>query len=191
VHDDAGPPAAGGDDARDREVAWLFRHRYGELVRLAYLLTSDNALAEELVQEAFVVTWRSWDKLRATEAAYGYLRATLVNLARMSLRRRMLELRHRIVQPEPATEPDPSGELDLARAVAALPMRKRACIVLRYYADLSEEETARLLGVSVGTVKSSTHHALRDLERRLGHRVVEDRAAAPRRQREEAGDEPT
>jgi RNA polymerase sigma-70 factor (sigma-E family) len=190
VHDDAGPPAGGGDDARDREVAWLFRHRYGELVRLAYLLTSDNALAEELVQEAFVATWRSWDKLRATEAAYGYLRATLVNLARMSLRRRMLELRHRIVRPEPVTEPDPSGELDLARAVAALPMGKRACIVLRYFADLSEEETARLLGVSVGTVKSSTHRALRDLERRLG-RGLDDRAAAPRRQREEAGDEPT
>ena len=160
-------------------------------MRLAYLLTGDNALAEELVQEAFVATWRSWDKLRATEAAYSYLRATLVNLARMSLRRRMLELRHRRGErTEEAVEHDPATGIDLAGLVAGLPMRKRACIVLRYFADLSEEETARLLGVSVGTVKSSTHRALRDLERRLGQ-GLDDRAAALRRQREEAGDEPT
>ena len=180
--------APGGE--RDGAIAWLFRTRYGDLVRLAYLLTSDNAMAEELVQEAFVVTWRSWDKLSAPEAAFAYLRATVVNLARMSLRRRLLELRHRRAEiAEPAVEYDPAGGIDLADLVAGLSMRRRACIVLRYFADLSEEETARLLGVSVGTVKSTTHKALRDLERRLG--ATEAATGLPRRERREGGNAAT
>ena len=152
---------------RDHAVAALFSTHYPGLVRLAYLLTSDNALAEELAQEAFVVAWRSWGQLRASEAAVAYLRATVVNLARMSLRRRMLELRHQVAAPAGTLEHDPGGRLDLERAVALLPMRKRSCVVLRYFLDLSEDETAQLLGVSVGTVKGSTARALRDLERQL------------------------
>lgn len=183
------PPEDARAGDRDQGVAWLFRTRYGDLVRLAYLLTGDNALAEELVQEAFVVTWRSWGKLNAPEAAFAYLRATVVNLARMSLRRRMLELRHRQAERgEEAVEHDPALGLDLADLVAGLPMRKRACIVLRYFADLSEEETARLLGVSVGTVKSTTHKALRDLERRLGGTET---AGLPHRERREGGNAAT
>lgn len=182
------PPDSAPGGERDRAIAWLFRTRYGDLVRLAYLLTSDNALAEEVVQEAFVVTWRSWDKLNAPEAAFAYLRATVVNLARMSLRRRMLELRHRPAATEAAVEHDPATGIDLADLVAGLSMRKRACIVLRYFADLSEEDTARLLGISVGTVKSTTHKALRDLERRLGGGEAGDRL---RRERREGGNAPT
>jgi RNA polymerase sigma factor (sigma-70 family) len=67
----------------------------------------------------------------------------------------------------PPPDDDRSTALDLAEVVRKLPLRKRECIVLRFYADLSEEETARILGISVGTVKSQTHRALRQLAKEL------------------------
>jgi RNA polymerase sigma-70 factor (sigma-E family) len=152
---------------RDHAVAVLFAAHYPGLVRMTYLLTSDNALAEELAQEAFVALWKSWDRLRDSSAALAYLRGTVANLARMSLRRRMVELKHRVTGSGEVVDRDAGGRLDLERAVAQLLMRKRSCVVLRYFLDLSEEETARTLGVSAGTVKSSTARALKDLERHL------------------------
>jgi RNA polymerase sigma-70 factor (sigma-E family) len=143
------------------EVAALFAANGAQLVRLAELLTGDRGLAEELVQEAFVRTWRHWRRLRQDGTALPYVRQTVVNLARDSLRRRRLELRHRLaVRADMAGEADVGGRVDLDRALARLPLRKRACVVLRFYADLSAEETARVLGVSVGTVKSQTHKAV-------------------------------
>lgn len=151
------------------ELASLFREHYPSMVRLAYLLTSDRGVSEEIAQEAFVRTWRAWGRIRREGAEPAYLRATVVNLSRSSLRRRFLELRHRSAErPLPADDhAEPAVSIDLARAVRSLPPRRRACVVLRYYADLSEQETARLLGVSVGTVKSQTHKALSHLQRLL------------------------
>jgi RNA polymerase sigma-70 factor (sigma-E family) len=153
------------------EVAALFHAHYPGMVRVGYLLTGDRALAEELAQEAFVRTWRRWGQVRSHEAAAAYVRATVVNLARMSLRRRMLEIRHRAAMAtrEVASDEHPaSTRIDVRRALLRLPLRKRTCLVLRFYADLSEEETARVLGVAVGTVKSQTHRALKLLECYLG-----------------------
>jgi RNA polymerase sigma-70 factor (sigma-E family) len=150
----------------------LFLAHGDQLLRLAVLLSGDRQLAEELVQEAFARLWHRRDTLRDPEAGIGYLRVTLVNLARSSHRRRLRELR----QPERqqgvtvTDPPDIAGRLDVLRALARLPMRKRACVVLRYFADLSEEETARLLGVSVGTVKSQTHRGLAQLAGLLDER---------------------
>lgn len=159
------------------EVAALFAANGARLVRLGELLTGDRGLAEELVQEAFVRTWRHWRRLRQDGTALPYVRQTLVNLARDSLRRRRLELHHRLAaRADAAGEADVGGRVDLDRALARLPLRKRACVVLRFYADLSEEDTARVLGVSVGTVKSQTHKALGQLAREL-------EAAAARRSR--------
>jgi RNA polymerase sigma-70 factor (sigma-E family) len=153
---------------REQEVAHLFRRRYPELVRVAYLLTGEAAIAEELAQEAFLRLWRSWDQLRSYESAGGYLYTTVVNLARMSIRARLTQLRHRAVDLLPwGQDIDRDGRVDLQRALARLPGRKRACVVLRYLADLSEKETAAVLGVSVGTVKSQTHKALQLLEDQL------------------------
>jgi RNA polymerase sigma-70 factor (sigma-E family) len=151
------------------EVASLFAAHAAGLVRLAEFLVGDRGLAEDLVQEAFVRAWRSWRRLRRQGAALAYVRATVVNLARNSTRRRLLELRHRAGQASPwvVPEPDVGTRLDLERALARLPIGKRACVVLRFYADLSEEETARVLGVSVGTVKSQTHKGLALLARHL------------------------
>jgi RNA polymerase sigma factor (sigma-70 family) len=120
-----------------------------------------------LAQEAFLRLWRRWGGLRDSRAALGYLRATVVNLSRSSLRRRLVELRHQRSVGEEAREPDPTARLDIARALAKLPARKRACVVLRHLVDLSVEETAAVLGISTGSVKSQTHRALRLLEAAL------------------------
>src|SRR5262245_18488841 len=153
------------------EVAALFHAHYPGMVRVGHLLTGDRALAEELAQEAFVRTWRRWGQVRSHDAAAAYVRATVVNLARMSLRRRMLEIRHRatLAMSDVVSDDHPgaSTRIDVRRALLRLPLRKRTCLVLRFYADLSEEETAKVLGVAVGTVKSQTHRALRLLERYL------------------------
>ena len=121
----------------------------------------------------------SWPSLHDQAASLGYLRVTLVNLARSSFRRRALELRHRVVPAATVEQPDMAVRVDVLRALARLPMRKRACLVLRFYADLSEMETARLLGVSVGTVKSQTHRGLARLGQLLKDRSETPTAAAP------------
>jgi DNA-directed RNA polymerase specialized sigma24 family protein len=92
----------------------------------------------------------------------------VVNLARRSLRRRLLERRAwRWRGAGDLRSADPGETVDLLRALACLPARKRACVVLRFYLDLSEADTAAALGVSVGTVKSQTSKAVGRLERLL------------------------
>jgi RNA polymerase sigma-70 factor (sigma-E family) len=164
-----------GRPGRAEDLSRLFEAHYGDAVRLAFYLTGSWAVAEELAQEAFLRLWRRWGGLRDQRAALGYLRATVVNLSRSSLRRRLVELRHQRRIGEEAHEPDPIARLDIARALATLPAGKRACVVLRHLVDLSVEETAAVLGISTGAVKSQTHRALRLLEAALAdpdHRQV-------------------
>jgi len=149
--------------SRREALALLYERHYAELVRLAFAMTSDWGLAEELAQEAFVRVWRSWGNIRDQESAPAYLRTTVVNLARRSLRRKLQERRAWSSARDPRSA-DPGESVDLLRALACLPSRKRACVVLRFYLDLSEADTAAVLGVSVGTVKSQTAKALRRLE---------------------------
>lgn len=148
----------------DEAIDDVYRKHHVRVVRLAFLLTGDAGIAEEVAQEAFVRLWRSWDRLRDRAAAGAYLRTTVVNLSTSFLRRRTLELRHRVRRIEDAVLVDPSVRIDVLRAIARLPARQRACVALRYYEDLSESETAKVLGISVGAVKSQTHKALRRLE---------------------------
>jgi RNA polymerase sigma-70 factor (sigma-E family) len=153
------------ESSRELLAATYSRH-YAELVRVAFALTGDWALAEDLAQDAFVRAWRSRELLRGEQSAPAYLRAIVVNLARSSLRRQFREVSARASGSWPdwavagETQAQPSTGLDLLRALGRLPIRKRACVVLRYYVDLSEAETARVLGVSVGTVKSQTAKGL-------------------------------
>jgi RNA polymerase sigma-70 factor (sigma-E family) len=165
-----------GRPERAEELSRLFEAHYADAVRLGFYLTGSWAVAEELAQEAFPRLWRRWGGLRDPRAALGYLRATVVNLSRSSLRRRLVELRHQRRVDEQAREPDPIARVDIARALAKLPARKRACVVLRHLVDLSVEETAAVLGISAGSVKSQTHRALRLLEAALSdhnHRLAE------------------
>ncbi len=152
-----------GRPSRREALALLHECHYAELVRLAFALTGDWGLAEDLAQEAFVRVWRGWGNIRDQQSAPAYLRTTVVNLARRSLRHRLQERRAWSGIGDPRSA-DSGTDIDLVCALARLPARKRACVVLRYYLDMSEADTAAMLGVSVGTVKSQTAKALQRLQ---------------------------
>jgi RNA polymerase sigma-70 factor (sigma-E family) len=168
---------------RDAALSRLFEAHYADTVRLAFYLTGSWPVAEDLAQEAFVRLWRRWSGLRDHHAALGYLRTTVVNLSRSTLRRRLLELRHQHTISQQGHDPDPVARLDVARALAALPAGKRACVVLRHLVGLSVEETAAVLGISTGSVKSQTHRGLRLLAAALSDRDDPSRHAQEVRER--------
>jgi RNA polymerase sigma factor (sigma-70 family) len=142
----------------------LFRARWAPSVRLAIALTSDRAVAEELVQEAFFEVSRRWADLDNAEA---YLRTTVVNRCRSHHRRAGIA-RRRLVPERPGTVAAP--ELDeLWHVLARLPERRRAALVLRYYEDLPVAEIARLLECKPGTVSSLLNRGLADLRKVLDH----------------------
>ncbi|MEV6526004.1 SigE family RNA polymerase sigma factor [Longispora sp. NPDC051575] len=146
------------------------------LLRTAYLLVGDWHRAEDLLQTALTRTYLAWRRLGEIEAVEPYTRKVLVNTATSWWRRRWHGERPTEVLPE-AAGPDGADAL-LARdalwqQVRLLPTRQRAVLVLRYYEDQTEAETARLLGVSVGTVKSQTSRALGTLRTRLGDHTLE------------------
>ncbi len=165
--------SVGGGSDRDEAVEAVFFAWYPRLVRTAFGLVGDWAVAEQLVQDAFLRLWRRWGWLRDPEAAPAYLHRTVVNLARAAVRRRVSERRALVRggfgERDEWTQSvdEPHVGVVLREAIETLPYRKRACVVLRYLAGLSEAETADALGVSVGTVKSQTHKALRQLRELL------------------------
>ena len=138
------------------------------LLRLCVLLTGRTAPAEDLVQDSFIRLAPRLDDL-AEEAVWPYLRRIAINLWKNRLRRVALEVRARVHRGfDPIADVAPVEEHEWVwRAVRALPPRQRACVVLRYYEDLSERETASVLGCSVGTVKSQTSKALAKLREEL------------------------
>jgi RNA polymerase sigma-70 factor (sigma-E family) len=145
-----------------------FEDHYGGLVRLCSLLTGRRDIAEDLAQEAFVRLAGKIDRLEI-DAVGPYLRRIAVNLWKNRLRRMAIELRHRSAAREPAVAGIDVEERDeMWAAVKRLPARQRTCLVLRYYEELSERETAATLGCSIGTVKSQTSKALARLRKELG-----------------------
>jgi RNA polymerase sigma-70 factor (sigma-E family) len=142
------------------------------LVRLAGLLTRDPDAAEEIVQEAFVRLHRALPRLRDTDALLPYLRTTVVNLSRSRGRRLAVAARHQHEAP-PAVEGADAAALRrlesklVIEAIAGLPTRQRECIVLRFYEEMSEAETAAVLGVSKNSVKKHLQRAMASLASRL------------------------
>jgi RNA polymerase sigma-70 factor (sigma-E family) len=132
------------------------------MVRLALLLVDDRETAEDVAQEAFAALHRRWHSLQTEDAAIGYLRTCVLNGARSVLRRRRT-IRHQPPPSEDSLSAEPAdGRVLLAEehreviaAMRRLPARQREVIVLRYWAELTEAEIARTLGISVGSVKSS------------------------------------
>ena len=150
------------------------------LLRTAYLMVGDRGEAEDIVQECMLRLARKWPRVRGMEHPGAYARRVMFSLVldgRPQRSRRSVEL----VAIEPATARDTrdataaslDSRADLLRALAGLPGRQRAVLVLRYFADLPEAEVAAVLGCSVGTVKSSASRALERLREAL------DTAAAP------------
>jgi RNA polymerase sigma-70 factor (sigma-E family) len=145
----------------EEAVTQLYTIHYRSLVRLAALLVRDEPTAEEVVQECFIATHDGWHRLRDNDKALSYLKQAVVNRSRSVLRHRSMVQRN---APKPA--PDmPSAEQDamsllersaVIAALKALPNRQRQALVLRYYADLSEAQIAKAMGISHGAVKSHT-----------------------------------
>lgn len=164
-------PAAG-TSAKDAEFSAWMAARQPALLRTAYLLTGDHHSAEDLVQTTLAKVYLSWDKVQRREVIDGYARRILVN-ENNSIWRRAWKKR----EVSSSEIPDYRGSSDtydegqssaLWQFVQTLPPKQRAVVVLRYYEELSEAETADVLGISVGTVKSQASRALATL-----------RAAAP------------
>ncbi len=157
----------------DEEFAELVAAAWPGLYRTAYLLLGEHQLAEDLVQTSLAKTYASWGKVRERGAASGYARVVLANTAASWFRRRSWrnELPSSTL-PEQAMHSEPSDRPAVLAALATLPPRQRAVVVLRYFDDLSVREVADALGISEGTVKSQTAAALVKLRKQLGDAVV-------------------
>jgi RNA polymerase sigma-70 factor (sigma-E family) len=141
-------------------------------MRLAYFLTGDRELAGDLVQDAFVKVVGRFGHLRVPDAFDAYLRRTIVNLFSSHLRRLRLERRALVRQRSAGRTEQPDRDVAerdaMWSALQTLPPRQRAALVLRYYEDLSERETAEVLGCSVGAAKQLVTRALTALRGRIG-----------------------
>ena len=162
--------SGGGEEERFREFV---AERWLALLRTAYLLTGDHGHAEDLVQTALIRVHRHWGKIERSGSPEGYVRRIMFNLhtdwwRRFGSRERMVRLTADIEHPASA---DAYASFDLRdelwEALRALPAKMRATLVLRYFEDLGEAETAQILGCSTGTVKSQTSRGLQRLQQAL------------------------
>jgi RNA polymerase sigma-70 factor (sigma-E family) len=158
-----------GADATLAVTALYQAHALG-LTRLAFIMLGDRQAAEDVVQEAFYGLYRAWDRLADRSNVLGYLRVSVLNGCRSDLRRARRVPRPLAVPPAASAEADALAGEEQRAAVAALrrlPPRQREALVLRYFAELPEQETALAMGVSRGTVKSTAARALTALGRML------------------------
>ena len=162
------------DAARTADFTDYVKAREQTLARLAYLLTGDRDAAEDLLQNALAKCYRNWERVRGVEQPDAYVRRIMVNERnsrwRRIVRRKESAGSHVLEVHDPPAPPaavDLAESLDLWRHVQALPRQQRAVLVLRYYEDLTEAQTAEILGCSLGTVKSHTSRALAAMRLRM------------------------
>jgi RNA polymerase sigma-70 factor (sigma-E family) len=169
-----GPARSRGADAQVAVTALYRGHAVG-LIRLAVVMLGDRPAAEDVVQEAFAGLYRRWNHLSDKDRALGYVRTSVLNGCRSRLRATARD--ERLAAAGPAvTSATASAEqavlvgeehAAVLAALRRLPDRQREALVLRYYLDLSETETAASMGIGKGTVKSTTSRALAALGRLL------------------------
>jgi RNA polymerase sigma-70 factor (sigma-E family) len=176
-----GTGVAGGEDDGPGGGALSFpdfvSRQQQALLRLAFLLAGDRGHAEDLVQTALMKTYRHWDRIVRRGEPSAYVRRALVT-THTSWRRRAWRREQPTGRLPDRAAPEPADRLDageeLRRALLALPPRMRATIVLRYYEDLSELQTARLMGCSESTVNTQAARGLARLRSVLGDGAVTD-----------------
>ncbi|WP_235463006.1 MULTISPECIES: SigE family RNA polymerase sigma factor [Frankia] len=160
----------------------FFERHHRELSRFAYLLTGDHDVADDITADALTAAWSAWDRVRSADLPLAYVRRIVANLAADRVRKVVRERRGLLFLGQRADQsariPDLPAVMDLRSALMTLPPGKRACVVLRYAFDLSEIETARTLGISVGTVKSQTAKGVAELERILQNTELPPAGAA-------------
>jgi RNA polymerase sigma-70 factor, ECF subfamily len=158
-------------DLADIDIDTFVRAHGRALLRCAYLLVGDTRAAEDVVQAALAKVLARWDRVVAGGAPLPYVRTAVVRTALSARRRRWNGERPTASLPEGAAV-DPTDGIEarqrLRQALAQVPPRQRACVVLRHYEDLDEASTAAILGCSVGTVKSQTAKGLVSLRQALG-----------------------
>jgi RNA polymerase sigma-70 factor (sigma-E family) len=151
----------------EEEFQGFVRSRWPRLLRTAYLLTGDRHLAEDLAQSALTKAYRSWHRVQRSDSPDAYVRRILVSCDKDRFRKRRVPEHLTDVPPDVMATQDDMARADqralLAAALARLPRRQRAVVVLRYWEDLSEAEVAQTLGCSPGTVKSQAAKALSKL----------------------------
>lgn len=156
------PPNAEGAMAAGTTVDHLtetYQAHYRSLLGLAALLLDDTASCEDVVQEAFIRVHAARKRVREPEKTLAYLRQTVVNLSRSTLRRRILGLKL-LSKPMPdmaSAEESAYEQLErdqLIRSMRGLQRRQREVLVLRYFADMTEAQVAEALGISIGSVKA-------------------------------------
>ena len=140
----------------------LYVERYASMVRLAHLITGSAAVAPDVVQDAFIKVGPRLDQVDSPSA---YLRVTVINECRSWIRRQALERRHQGRPDEPLGFPPEVDEM--WTALAHVPERQRAALVLRFYEDLPYDEIATTLGCRLGTAKSLVHRGLTALRKEI------------------------
>jgi RNA polymerase sigma-70 factor (sigma-E family) len=167
-----GLPRLGRRQERDQGFAEYYASRGAVMRNTAYLLCGDWHLAEDLTQTAFTKLYLAWRRVDRHEALDQYLRRTLVRVYLDEKRRpwrREYATEPGAVFDEPVLDPGAEDRLVLLSALAAVPPRQRAALVLRFWADLPVEQVADILGCSTGTVKSQTARGLQALRGVLDH----------------------
>lgn len=154
-----------GPRAHDGDFAGFYRVAYPGMVRLAWLLTHDEGLAEDVVQDAFT---HLHDRFATLDRPEAYLRVAVVNGCRADHRRAgRHERRLRLVEPRPGDAHADAPADPMVDALGRLPVRQRAALVLRYWADLPEADIAEALGVRPATVRSLVARGLEALRKEL------------------------
>lgn len=176
------PPSTGGGGRRAREAEFheFVVARWPRLIRTAYLLTGDRHHAEDLAQATLIRAFQGWNRVRVSDSPDAYVHKIMVrcNVSRFR-KRRVAE--HLGDLPDRGMS-DATDQVDQRRALVAalqdLTKKQRSVVVLRFWSDLTERETAEILGCSIGNVKAQTHHALAKLRlhpalRALTHEELE------------------
>lgn len=156
-------------DTRHAQIAFVERE-HPRLVGSLRLYCGDADLAEEFAQEALARACRDWARVGSMRAPGAWAHRVAINLANSWFRRRAAERRARArhgISPEASSDPDQADALAVRSAVAALPRRQRAAVILRYYADLPVAQVADALGCAEGTVKALTHRGLSTMRQSL------------------------
>ena len=166
------------DSDRRADFTAYVRARETYLARLAYLLTGDRDAADDLLQNTLAKVYRHWGRVASVEQPDAYVRRIMVNENNSRWRRfarRLDQAGSDVLEHTQAPAPaglDRAESLSLWQQVQTLPRQQRACVVLRYYEDLTEAQTAEILGCSVGTVKSHTSRALGALRTSMSEAIA-------------------
>jgi RNA polymerase sigma-70 factor (sigma-E family) len=163
----------GSASGSERTVSALYEAHAIGLIRLAVVMLGSRTAAEDVVQDAFIGLYRRWDKLAKTDRALQYVRSSVLNGCRSELRARARK-RHLVLPAMPDSTASAEHDVllgeehrEVLAALRRLPDRQRQALALRFFLDLPEPEIARAMGVSQGTVKSTTSRALAALARLL------------------------